>query len=222
MPTYRFNVNLPYFSNLPSDVAINAFHATRVTDLSPTEVEDVAEAFVGFYNTDHTGTSTGPVARYLSPCINRNACFVEVYDLDDAEPRPPIHTEPFVLAPMGGGSTGLPLETAACLSFHGTFPAGVNRARRRGRAFMGPLASNALSAGTASAFPSLSSNFNGALSAAAEWLLAEIPTQTGLGFWSIWSRVSNAPVEIVGGWVDNALDTQRRRGNDPTTRSIWP
>ena len=39
--------------------------------------------------------------------------------------------------------------------------------------------------------------------------------------WVLWSRANNAMFNVVGGWVDNAFDTIRKRGNAPTARTTW-
>lgn len=39
--------------------------------------------------------------------------------------------------------------------------------------------------------------------------------------WRIWSPTNNNSVLIDNGWVDNAWDTQRRRGVEATARTIF-
>lgn len=221
MTTYRIQVELPYYTNLPSDVAVNTFHVTCLPPLSSGDLTDVCDAFGEFYTFDHTG-STPPVGECISPVVKRNsgACSVTAYDLADAEPRPPLEVRPFTL-PAATGTGAIPLEMAACLSMHGTFPPGEVRARRRGRVFIGPLSTTAINAGTASSMPTINSPLRNALVASAQKLKADIVAVNPLAYWSVWSRADNAPVEIVGGWVDDAPDTQRRRGNAPTLRTLW-
>jgi len=218
--TYRVQVEFPYFTNIPRDVAINTFHVTCLAGLSSGEQVDVCEAIRDFYTATHSGF--GPLDFYMCSQLSRttDACSVQMYDLDDAEPRPPIQVLPFTLGAAGSSST-LPTEVALCLSYHGTFPPGVPRARRRGRIYFGPLQGGALANGSAGTFPSPSANVLDALEAAATDLLAAIPAINALAFWSVWSRVNNTPTEIVGGWIDNAFDTQRRRGRPATSRSVF-
>jgi len=37
----------------------------------------------------------------------------------------------------------------------------------------------------------------------------------------VWSRTDEAVYPIVGGYVDYAFDTQRRRGQAPVARQSW-
>lgn len=39
--------------------------------------------------------------------------------------------------------------------------------------------------------------------------------------WVIWSEKLEQSFAVAGGWVDNAWDTQRRRGMPATTRTLW-
>jgi len=61
--------------------------------------------------------------------------------------------------------------------------------------------------------------FRNALKAAAEALADDAVT---LGVtWSILSRSDGDTKPVVGGYIDNAWDTQRRRGVEPTSRLGW-
>lgn len=222
MATYRVQIELPYYTLLPRDVAVNTFHVTCLPGLSAPEMDDVLDAFISFYNDDHSGGGSR-VAQYLSAVLSRGsfAATATMYDLDDAEPRPPVAVKPFTLA-AAAGTASIPTEAAICLSFRGSYPPGVNRGRRRGRAFLGPLGSLALTAGSSTTMPVPSATALTHVAGSAGWLLGQIPTINAAAFWSIWSRVDSLPVEIISGWVDNAFDTQRRRGNAPTGRQLWP
>lgn len=220
MTTYRIQMEFPYFTLLPKDVSVNTFHVTCLPGLSDVELGDVLNRFINFYNTGHGGSNA--LATFMHPSLSRgaNVCTATAYDLADPEPRPPKVSTNFTLG-AASGTGGVALETAVCLSMHGSFPAGEVRARRRGRIFFGPISTSGIGAGTSSTFPVVNGNLLLALTRSAEWLVAEIPAVNALAFWSVWSRVNNEPVEIIGGWVDDALDTQRRRGQDPVGRSLW-
>lgn len=221
MAIYRVQMEFPYFTNLPKDVAVNTFHVTCLPPLDPVDYQDVLQAFIDFYNEPApTGT---PVGGYLSAVIKRGslACTASLYNLEDPEPRPPIEVTPFTLAATSGTTT-MPLEAAVCLSMHSTFPAGEVRARRRGRVFIGPLQSTAFVAGSASTFPTVNPVMATALKNSAERLRSAIPAINPLAHWSIYSRVNGTSSEVVAGWIDDAPDTQRRRGQDTTARTTWP
>lgn len=195
-------------SNLPEDRVVNTFHFVgsgdyaSTADLALDNVED-------FYN-GSLGQSQ-VIAYWLSPWVQRSA-ELRAYDLTQAKPRVPT-IRPFTLAT--GQSTGLPEEVAVCLSYYGAPPI---TPRRRGRLYIGPLNGSGASSSTsllpARPQPALVSDLCVAASRLAIY-----------GSLAQWSIRSSLPTEnfvpIVAGYVDNALDTQRRRGPDPTDRTLW-
>jgi hypothetical protein len=40
--------------------------------------------------------------------------------------------------------------------------------------------------------------------------------------WAVYSTVNMTGVNVAAGWVENAFDTQRRRGRIATIRSVFP
>lgn len=220
MPTYRVRCVLPYTTNLPRDVAVNTFHVTRITALSGSELTAVMGEFANFYKA-YSAPAGAPIGAWIGSTVSRvpNACRIEVYDLADTEPRPIIAQSTFTLPDPASG-TNLPLEVAGVLSFRGTYPAGAVRARRRGRVFIGPLRTDAVNGVIAQ--PTLAAGFQTTMRTAAKNLHTGIPAAAPLAFWSIWSRKDNLPVEVIGGWTDDAPDTQRRRGQAATARTLWP
>ena len=99
--------------------------------------------------------------------------------------------------------------------------------RRRGRIYLGPLA--AVAADSSTGRPNTS--FVTAIKNAAAAYLASVTTD-GTFTWVVHSHTTGASpgtydetgnsVTVNQGWVDNAWDTQRRRGMAPTTRSAFP
>lgn len=90
-------------------------------------------------------------------------------------------------------------------------------ARHRGRIFIGPLCYGPgmfTTDGTADLRPSAA--VRDVLAAACNDL-AENTTIS----WSLWSRTLGLTFAVQSGWVDDAFDTQRRRGAQPTTRTNW-
>lgn len=121
------------------------------------------------------------------------------------------------------GSNDLPNEVAGVLSFHANLTGLVEevgdtrpKARRRGRVYIGPLVVPAVTAGPN---PKLSDEFRQCLAEAAGSLR---DNAGAIGFdWSVWSRAANDLYTVVGGWTDNAPDSQRRRGQAPTARATF-
>lgn len=194
-------------SNLPVDRIVNVFHfvgpGAYATDQPAAEL-----AVARFYN--DTTSATFSIGSWLSPWVNRSA-ELRSYDLDTPIPRIPT------VAPLALGATsvdGYAEEVAVCLSYTGAPPI---TPRRRGRIYIGPLRSSAVSPADASNPARPSGSFTGDLTRAAQRLADEVAVD-----WSVHSlRPASNFVGIRGGYVDNALDTQRRRGPDPTTRLLW-
>ena len=122
-----------------------------------------------------------------------------------------------------GGTVDLPSECAVVLTFNSDFGTAPEfgpghtrlRARHRGRIYIGPLTSLAIESGTVSA-PHVSPAMIDTLSAAGHALVNDAAT-----LWAQWSRVDAVFRPIIGGSVDNATDTQRRRGQAATARTLW-
>jgi hypothetical protein len=112
---------------------------------------------------------------------------------------------------------------ALCLSYKADYVGGFPQARQRGRIYLGGFAT-LLAAGSASSFPAVSSTSRTAIATAATAL------KTGL-FADGWVWVVLSPTNVAlnaqntftvtGGWIDNAADTQRRRGQKATARTSW-
>lgn len=209
----RATVTLPYLTNIPRDVTTNTFHFGITTS----EADLVASWLVEFYN---DSVPSGPtIAALLSTHISRaaDACTVEVYELDDPEPRVPVHIEPFTLGPATAGGN-LPAEVALCASYQAPAEAGLPQARRRGRIFLGPFkATVATSTSGEPARPNASVLVT--IAEACERLAGK--EGLGGGGWSVYSRVNDTSVGVTNGWVNNEFDTQRRRQPSPTAREVW-
>lgn len=202
-------------SNLPRDVSVNTFHFESVA-FTPEMIEDIASAIIDFYNVEDT--SNNSVAEFLSSRLSRtNNSRIEVYDMADPEPRVPVYQVNWTLG-TSGNTSSLPAEVAVCASYHGSEVAGIPMARRRGRIFLGPLTTGAMSAG-ANEIARPSGLFVNAIVNAAHDLCA---AAVDLGaHWAVYSRVLGTTTPIVGGWVDNDFDTQRRRSAEATDRTLW-
>ena len=211
--THRALITLPAASSLPEDAVTNSLYF----QVDPGGVEGALSALdtaiVNFY----AATTVG-ISRYISNFITRttNACSIRWYNLSDPEPRVPVRTTLFTLiAP--DGTTNLPRENAIVLSFKSTTASGVNPRRRRGRIYIGPLITNAIAESNGDMRVSGTARTNigsraVALKTAA--LAANSP-------WSIWSPTGNIVSSVNDGWIDDAVDHQRRRGTRAVQRTVW-
>jgi hypothetical protein len=193
---------------LPEDKFVNTFHFSN-----PFTSAALAQSAVrDFYL--NTRSSTRSLGYHLSPSILRNF-EIRVYNLGDPEPRVPQIFNWTLPTRPPQSSTGIPEEAAVCLSFHGAPP---RTARRRGRIYFGPMGSTGeqISPAGDAVFTRVTNNLIDDLIEAGEGLLA---SNQG---WAIRSTVPTENfVQVTGGWVDNRLDTQRRRGPEPLVREVF-
>ena len=109
----------------------------------------------------------------------------------------------------------MPPECALVLST----VANMNRPRHRGRIFIGPLRSGAGDAnnGRFTALPTVMNTILGAAERLRQKSSA-LTNPTNAVTWVVASEADRTTREITGFWVDNAFDTQRRRGFAATER----
>jgi hypothetical protein len=210
---------LKSLSGIEKDFTQNSWVFEEGTEVDPLIVAGTA---VTKLNTFYTA-----IGKYFGPSVSRVANVHEhqVYDLAAELDTPgsgtgsPITTLNFTV-PAIVTAAGLPSEVAMCLSFHAALAgapvesgATRPRSRRQGRVFLGPLSTAVMNeeAGMGETRPRAVIRQEFADAAAA------MTVATG-NDWSVWSRADGTVREVVGGWIDNAFDTQRRRGLAPTSR----
>jgi hypothetical protein len=217
--TVRVIASQTAVSGLPEDDAVNVWHFTSLgTDLlsNCAAIHTALDTFYGSISELYcTNTMTGDFS-------------YKYYDLVDTVPRSVIYTNTSTGLDTTAGD-GLPSECAVCLSFEGELGSGLNRARRRGRLYIGPL-SNAV-ASTVTGYVVVASPAVGTIIDAAEVMRASggldfvwsvfSPTAAGAQPWSSGALLA-ATTYVDHGWVDNAFDTQRRRGTAPQARGTFP
>lgn len=210
-------------TGLSEDRVVNTFHFDGPQDLEAHRTSVVA-ALTSFYTT--LQLSGASVSRYISPWIQR-AAELRIYNMADAQPRQPtIH--PITLEAAGDPTTHIPEECAVVLTFRASAP---YTARRRGRIYIGPLNDFAVIPGSATTQTHVDGTMQQVLADAAEALAASsadwavrsagarVPranAQAPLG-----ALLAEAYYRVTNGWIDNAMDSQRRRGPDATSRLLW-
>lgn len=193
MPDADIQVVFQDSSNLSKDRYVNTLHFSSSTAESWSSfVAGIADDIAGAYS---------PLAVYMSNTVI-SRFEVRCYNPDDPKPRQPYT---YVGALPTRGSSASPSEVALCLSYY----ADRNLPRQRGRIYFGPISGVHISA----ARPS--TELQDALCDFAE-------AMSGIGGLNVdWQHVSTVTGErkrITNVWVDNAWDTQRRRGLSPTSR----
>lgn len=210
----KVTTRFPYWTQLPEDVATNTLYFLNNWSAPPDESQRAA--LQTLLNTFYTNVFT---AVKMSPVIVRSQIRALVYDNDSPEPRAPIADIGLTLGSALQGTSGTAEELAICMSFQAPRISGESQARRRGRIYLGPLDNSAFTVSSSSAFTAVPSAIRTGLTGAMQTLRSDGVTAGQQ--WSIWSRANGESYLVTNGWVDNALDVQRRRGNRTTVRTTW-
>ena len=206
---FRVQVVMQHSSGLPEDVFINNLYFRNDTvGQSPA---NFAAAVAGVLDTAYGTSLNGSSA--LKEFIPNSVIAVtyKVYDLGEAPPRYPV-TEPIAASWVGEGATKWPQEVALCLSFKGG-PA----PKQRGRIYIGPLVSTAVTSTAVDPRPSAS--ILTSMGRMAQHLMEQTPL--GAMTWVVVSPTYAETTIVTEAWIDDAWDTQRSRGLAATTRSRW-
>lgn len=207
---FRAQVILQGKTNMPDDVYVNTF-GFRNDGIATKEAmaDGIAVLLDEFYNDPITQTGQA-LTSFMAGTLIQNEALIKVYDLGEATPRQVLERE-LTLALPGGAA--FPPEVCATLSFYGT----RNLPRQRGRIYLGPLTQSTVELVNSSYF------FTPAFRETAAHAMRRL-AQTHASIAATWHVISPTSVdshEVTHGWVDNAPDTQRRRGVEPTSRYTW-
>lgn len=203
MPHYKVLVRIGMDSGLPADAAVNTWHCDALS--LPSGYEDFVDDLEAFYQA---------IDGQMSSAIDPSALTATVYRMADPEPRAPVYVKTF--SSITTSTDAWPPELSVCLSFQGVRTSGQSQARRRGRVYLGPLAAVPVS-GTN---PQISPTTIGVIQTAAQNLL-DASDASATYTWCVYSVSDDDLVEVDNGWIDNAVDIQRRRGLRATTRSTF-
>ena len=214
--TYQTQVSIPYFTMLPTDVMTNVLHWNWPVGPppEPADFATLANVLSGFYNDVYSAGHS--IAAYTVPAATR----IKIYNLADPTPRVPVYDATLANGMVKAVTTKAPPEMAMVVSYQAALVSGEPQASRRGRMYLGALADNWIDAGTESVFPNPAPSLELALNSAVQNMIS-----TALGadwIFVVLSRKLNTAAIVTNGWIDNAFDTQRRRGNAPTSRVVWP
>lgn len=208
MSIVRMQVSIP---QLPQGVGADAFVNTWYfrTLAGNTAAASAAEAN-GWLTTFYQAID----ANFVSS-MSGTPAVTKAYNLDDSMPRTPVYENSIALTMTG--AIPLPPEVACCLSFRATYTSGVPKGRRRGRVYLGPFNTTNVDSNGRPA-----SALRSAISTAAGALLTSSQASTTT-VWQVHSQFvgESSTQNVVGGWVDDDWDIQRRRGLELTTRSTF-
>lgn len=224
MPTYRAQVTIPMVSGIAADAVTNTWYfqgADTGGSLGPA----IGDQLQAFYQAIDGAIFSNDVG---GPAV------LKCYDLADAEPRQVKHQEVFTI--LDSGSDALPHECAVVLSFAATVPSGENPARRRGRVFLGPLGKTVAdpSSGTVRVEPGAMTSIVTAAEAlqdagdnVCQWVIYSPTHHEGRGITPKGAPATpphdldDSVFNVTRGWVDNAFDTIRSRGEKASSRVSW-
>lgn len=221
-------VTIPSVTGVPHDAVTNTFHfLTPTPSGTPStvpELEAMRDAVKGFYDqvvdsAPFGGSGSARLTVILSGVVLQPTLFIKIYRCETeiavgASPEPIITYEVSITA-LPTANLPYPTEVAVCLSFKGLLDTSIPAARQRGRIYLGPVHLVGNMVGNRLVFPA---GYRANVAASASWLRAF--STAGID-WCVWSHAELQAFPVVAGWVDNAFDTQRRRGTDATARTIW-
>lgn len=234
MSVIRAQAILRAVTGMARDNCVNTFHFEGL--INDTNLFGIAQAVIDFYAVQPTGFgSSTSVDEWISTAMSHVT--VKLYDATNDPPNPPLLVSgDQALAPTRQGGANLPEEVAGCLSFAGAPEAGLIQSRRRGRVYIGPLRDTAMTYDSGVGMTKLSTGFQSTLLAAGKKLAVNVDS---FAEWVVYSRpyagrdaierpgrttlpaIAARPgttVNIDQVSVDDAPDTQRRRGKRPTAR----
>jgi|SRR5262245_5191261 len=202
-------------TGLPVDDCINTLHWRIPSgDLTGSALEDALANLYARWETYLDDVDT-----QLSPILS-GAFTIDVYDLEDTEPRVPIDTYTGTFTP---NTSFLPAEVAICVSYSASVVSGQNARRRRGRMFLGPLSQDAMvqENGDARIASSRRTSILGSFIT-----LGNATTEDDFNL-VVYSRTNHeggssiveATPLAATAYIDDAYDTQRRRGRTPVNRT---
>lgn len=196
-------VTLKTSSAIPADYVVNTFsfdftNSQANIDAATLNIKDFYDAI----------TATG-----FSAAMSQAGHVIKWYLHGGAKPNYPQAETGFALDSAPAGSQ-LPSEVALVMSFQGDRIPGQEQRRRQGRIYLGIGDAAQNSSGRPS------STLINAVVAAGGQLITDVDTDTD-GKWTVYSTLNGSSVEVTNGWVDNAWDTQRRRGIETTARTTF-
>lgn len=225
MPQTLAVVKLARKSGIPADAVENSFAFAHSTALDGAGADAITAMLKDFYTVTHAPATTSiqdHLSAALSDTVQPEVSFYDITGhLNGGSHGAPTFVRTFGIG-LAPAATAMPNEVAVCLSFHGDYLSDTEfgaggatrpRARHRGRVFIGPIASASIDLDATTKEPAPSFGTRAAIAEAAKHLMGDA-TWT----WSVWSRTRGLLDSVVAGWVDNAFDVQRRRGNQPTDR----
>lgn len=221
-------ITMPVKSGITRDSIQLDLHYTRPATVTDTDYDNITSHIEDFFTSAPTTFAAALQTRLGNVLSTTTACSIRFYEVPTTpgDLGAPVKETEFSLT--GTGSTSLPEEVAACLSFRTDYGSAVEfgpstrpRARLRNRIYLGPLAVAAINQDSTTKRVFVHDDLiEIATGAAIEFLYTAAFGDEWL--WRVFSPTAwvDNPVTFVS--MDNAIDIQRRRGPDPTARAEAP
>jgi hypothetical protein len=220
MAHYMAQVALAADTNLPRDVAVNTWHFESDPEgvSHVTIAELIAELVADVYRRV-APPNTQTVASLLSASLATSGHRCKVYDMSTLPPHEPLANLAFTVPATGGNAA--PAEVALCLSYKADPAPPIPAARLRGRIYFGPFAldgSKIFDSATGRPISTGAGNVVDTILNAVEDMSDRLYASPSIINWSTWSKAGGVLAPVTSMYIDDAWDTQRRRGPAPTTR----
>jgi hypothetical protein len=198
VPLFRVINTMQMTSGLPDDASVNVFHLTGLAPFA-------AETELGV----NWATFQNVIQSFYGDQVAQTGHSLRVYAMADPEPRRPVATITWGFSSAPTGET-MPHEVALCLSYQGEPISGEEQASRRGRMYIGPLKVSEIGDGRP---------FTTTLEDITDGFAAFVDAMGTEGYqFVVYSRLHGTSTLPTSAWMDNAFDTQRRRGVAATSR----
>ena len=198
---YAFQWSWQAASERPEDAITNTFHF-RNTDVYE-DIDNVRDMLVNFYTVEAPDAGFR-IDEWMATTTVTGNWTLKAYALEDPKPRVPVQVWTGTADPTA--TAGLPAEVALVLSFQADLESGEVQARRRNRVYLGPFGTNANDA-----IGRPLGDLVQTMLFAGKQLILEANASFRWS-WVTYSPTADEAHTVTNGWVDNAWDTQRRRG----------
>ena len=198
--------------------AENTWHASYNPLLST--ADDCATAMkngiVAFWAQSVTHLTS--MSRWLAPCMGPTVSFSYVDWEDEDNVSVPMPDEGFTV----GTADGLPNEVGLVLSFKCDPYGGHRRQSFYNRVYLGPFITTANTSLTSTGPGRPSGNLRDDILAGYTNLVEAMDIfGADAGRHCVYSPTHDSSGLVASAWVDDAWDTQRRRGVEPTEKNFW-
>lgn len=218
--TLLAQILMPTDDTITANIAVNTLHFEKTAGETTDWVELIVDGNTNQVETTgiHTALTTmwESLTDILSSALDSSMFRVKYIDLDNPAPNYPI-VELDMIGLSSTQTTAEPAEVAVCGSYEGAKVQGLAQARRRGRMYVGPLGG-----------ASIVNSTNGRVGLNVQNVITDAMAAlniTGDGDsgweWVVYSPTAGSSTRVTNGWCDDAFDTQRRRGVEPSSRVTW-